>query len=135
MTSSNYFNEISFDSLRFQYSNIIAAINQSNRRMNMFYRVAGVNKNSLISSIFIEKYRNHQPYHDQLLNIKLSIEKAIHYYWNYVKENVDVDIGSADNRSSNVRGGSMYFRNSSVYRGAESSAEKPGYFSNVNGHF
>ena len=118
MISNNYFNEISFDSLRFQYSNIIASINQSNRRMNLYFRVAGVNKNSKMGNIFLEKYNLYQTYHNQLLSVKLQIEKVIHYYWNYVKENVDIEIGSADNRSSNVRGGSMYYRGSSVFRGA-----------------
>lgn len=47
--SANYYAELSFDSLRFQYSNVIEAIIQSNRRMNMYFRIAGINKGSLLS--------------------------------------------------------------------------------------
>lgn len=62
--SHNYFEEVSFDTLRFEYSNIIAAIIDSNRRLNLYFRVAGINKNSHMCEIFFKKYLEFQEYHD-----------------------------------------------------------------------
>ncbi len=75
MVSANYYAEVSFDSLRFHYSNTIHDIIESNRRMNLFFRVAGVNKNSVMSLLFAEKYKAHHQYHNALLKNKLNIEK------------------------------------------------------------
>lgn len=130
--SENYFAEISFDSLRFQYCNVIEAIVQSNRRMNLYFRVAGVNKGSLMCEVFAEKYRSFQAFHNALLSNKLAIEKQIHFYWTYVKENVDVDLSldrrSVENQSSDAV---------NMRRGArqQSEAEKSGYFSREKDHF
>jgi len=75
VNSNNYFSEISFDSLRFQYSNVIEGILVSNKRMNLYFRIAGINKGSLVSEIFAEKYKMHQAYHNSLIVNKLYIEK------------------------------------------------------------
>jgi hypothetical protein len=83
--SVNYYAEISFDSLRFQYSNVIEAIIKSNMRMNMYFRIAAINKGSLLSKIYTEKYKSYNAYHDSLLHNKLEIEKEINNYWKYVK--------------------------------------------------
>lgn len=63
----------------------------SNRRMNLYFRIAGINKGSLVSTIFAEKYKAYNAYHDSLLRNKLRIEKEINFYWTYVKEHIDVD--------------------------------------------
>ena len=89
--STNYISELSFDSLRFHYSNVIDAIMASNRRMNLYFRIAGINKGTTVSTIFGEKYKAYNAYHDSLLHNKLRIEKEINYYWTYVKEHIDVD--------------------------------------------
>ena len=60
--------------------------------MNLYFRVAGINKGSLMCDIFAEKYKKFNSYHNSLLCNKISIEKQIHFYWNYVKENVDIDV-------------------------------------------
>jgi hypothetical protein len=67
MASMNYYNEVSFDSLRFHYSNVIEAIIASNRRMNLYFRVAGVNKNSKMCEIFADKYKKFEKYHNMLI--------------------------------------------------------------------
>lgn len=75
--------------------------------MNLYFRIAGINKGSLVSTIFADKYKAYNAYHDSLLRNKLRIEKEINFYWTYVKEHVDVDADAQrqsgfQNRSSDI---------------------------------
>lgn len=75
MTSNNYYAEISFDSLRFHYSSILDLLIQSNRRLNLYLRIASVNKNSAMSKVFMKKYKEFEKYHDMLIHNKVEMEK------------------------------------------------------------
>ena len=93
--------------------------------MNLYFRVAGINKNQRMCKVFADKYKAYESYHNMLIQNKLDIEKQIYYYWHFIKENVDVEVNT-DNRSSNVRGGS------SIYRKKGQPAIEHSQFSDLN---
>lgn len=134
MASLNYFSEITFDSLRFHYSNVIEAIIASNKRLNLYMRISNVNKEAKMCEVFARKYADFERYHNMLLQNKLDIEKQIYYYWNYIRENVDVEMPQTDNRSSNVRGSSLYQKKGGPQVDIED-MDHSGYFSNTDKHF
>lgn len=133
VSSNNYYGEVSFDTLRFHYSNIIEAIIKSNRRLNLYWRVSRVNSNSQMCEIFSEKYHAHMTYHDMLISNKLNIEKQIHFYWNYIKENVDKEVKTVDDRRNTIVKGSIVHKNSNLLK-SNSMTYEAGYFSN-NEHY
>ena len=96
----------------------------------MYFRIAGVNKGSLMADIFTEKYKAHQNYHNGLLCNKLSIEKQIHFYWHFVKENVDIDISIDKSMQPSMAGVSS---DAVIYKRGKS--EKSVYFSETTDHF
>ena len=121
--SMQYFQQISFDSLRFHYSNTINELVKCKQRLNLYFRIAGINKGSEISRVFHEKFKSLKAYYDQKHRTKTEIEREIFFYWSFAKENVDVE------RSLDK---SLIHENLSEdlsHNGGRSEADKAGYSS------
>lgn len=127
VASTNYFAEVSFDCLRFQYASLLSNLVEGKRRLNLYFRIAGINKGSLMSEIFADKFKSFRAYYGSLLFNKAQIEKEIFFYWSYVKENVDVDI---DNEKS-LANANLSLEATNPRRRSE--ADKSGYSSNQIG--
>ena len=60
----------------------------SNERLNLYFRLAGINKGQKISQIFANKYEKFIKFHQALIENKEKIEYLIDYYYGYVNEHI-----------------------------------------------
>ena len=88
VASKNFYAEIDFDTLLFQYTQLVEFLVASNQRLNLYFRLAGINKGKQISQIFARKYESFMSFHLGMVENKEKIEYLIDYYYGFVNENI-----------------------------------------------
>lgn len=59
----------------------------------------------------------------------MNIEKQIYFYWNFIKENVDKEVQTSDDRRTTIIKGSLVHKNSSILKNHQQNYAATGYFS------
>ena len=75
LLSNYYLAEIKFDSQLSLYKSTIQQISDAHKRLNLYFNLASVNKETVLSKIFAKKYETFQIYYKSLLTVKELIEK------------------------------------------------------------
>mmetsp|Transcript_24374 Transcript_24374/g.37764 ORF Transcript_24374/g.37764 Transcript_24374/m.37764 type:complete len:377 (-) Transcript_24374:476-1606(-) len=89
VSSTNFFQEIKFESLRFLYESTIEEVIQAMKRTNFYFRIAGINKDSKLGKIFLKKHEEFRRYYFSLMRNRQRIEKEIDFYCDYIEKHVD----------------------------------------------